>query len=48
MAKSTRISISPENTGLWGIKQSEAAAERVTELLQLDLNVEYHPTNDSK
>ena len=31
--------ITPENTGLWGVTQTEEAAKTVTELLQKDLEV---------
>lgn len=38
-ATSTRITVSPENTGLWGLIQSDEAAARTSELLEKDLNV---------
>lgn len=41
MASAHRIHISPENTGLWGVKQTDEVANKVTELLQKDLDV-YH------
>lgn len=41
MASAHRIHISPENTGLWGVKQTDEVAGKVTELLQRDLDV-YH------
>ncbi|KAK7706544.1 hypothetical protein SLS63_013932 [Diaporthe eres] len=41
MASAHRIHISPENTGLWGSKQTDEVAKKVTELLQKDLDV-YH------
>ncbi|RYO73719.1 hypothetical protein DL766_009063 [Monosporascus sp. MC13-8B] len=37
MATASKIQITPENTGLWHIKQSEPAAKKATELLQKDL-----------
>ncbi|KAI0544065.1 HypA protein [Xylaria curta] len=37
MATARTIKITPENTGLWHQKQSEAAAKKTTELLQQDL-----------
>ncbi|KAI1147522.1 HypA protein [Nemania diffusa] len=37
MATARTIHITPENTGLWHRKQSEAAAKKTTELLQEDL-----------
>ena len=42
MATARIIQITPENTGLTRIKQTEAAAKKVTELLQEDLEV-CHP-----
>lgn len=41
MASAQRIHVSPENTGLWGVKQTDEVANKVTELLQKDLEV-YH------
>ncbi|KAL2878301.1 hypothetical protein SGCOL_006270 [Colletotrichum sp. CLE4] len=38
---STRIVITPDNTGLWGIKQSDEAAKRTSELLEKDLNLHH-------
>ncbi|KAI0115516.1 HypA protein [Nemania sp. FL0031] len=37
MATARTIQIAPENTGLWHLKQTEAAAKKTTELLQVDL-----------
>ncbi|KJK78270.1 hypothetical protein H634G_06443 [Metarhizium anisopliae BRIP 53293] len=37
MSTSTKIVITPENTGLWNIQQSEEAAQAASELLQKDL-----------
>ena len=34
-----QIHISPQNTGLLGVKQTESAARKVSELLQKDLEV---------
>lgn len=39
MATARTIHITPENTGLWQIKQDEAAAKKASELLQADLEV---------
>ena len=39
MATSLRINISPDNSGLLGVKQTDASASKVTELLQEDLEV---------
>lgn len=39
MAATGTISISPDNTGLWNLKQSDDAARKVTELLQKDYEV---------
>lgn len=39
MASPTRIQISPEETGLLGLKQTPDAAAKITELLQEDLEV---------
>lgn len=39
MASTGIISIAPDNTGLWGLKQSDAAAKRTSELLQQDFEV---------
>lgn len=39
MATPTRIQISPEETGLLGLKQTPDAAAKITELLQEDLEV---------
>lgn len=39
MASAQRIHISPENTGLWGVKQTDEVAKKVTELLQRDMEV---------
>lgn len=32
-----KISVSPENTGLWHVRQTEEASKKVSELLQEDL-----------
>lgn len=37
MATASKISISPDNTGLWGIRQEESVAQKATELLQKDM-----------
>lgn len=39
MATARKIEITPENTGLWHLEQTEAAAKKITELLQDDLEV---------
>lgn len=39
MATAKTIKITPENTGLWHVKQTEAAAKKASELLQKDLEV---------
>jgi len=36
MAFARTISIAPDNTGLWGLRQSDAAAKKTSELLQQD------------
>ncbi|KAI3396354.1 hypothetical protein diail_12244 [Diaporthe ilicicola] len=41
MASPQRIHISPQNTGLWGVKQTDEVAKKTTELLQKDLET-YH------
>lgn len=46
MATAHRIHISPENTGLWGVKQTDEVANKVTELLQKDLEVNHVYFND--
>lgn len=46
MASAQRIHISPENTGLWGVKQTDEVARKVTELLQKDLEVFHVYFND--
>ncbi|KAK1492142.1 hypothetical protein CCUS01_14103 [Colletotrichum cuscutae] len=38
---STRIVITPENTGLWAVRQSDEAAKRTSELLEKDLNLHH-------
>lgn len=38
MATATKIHIAPDNTGLWGIRQNDHAAETATVLLQKDMN----------
>ena len=39
-ATAKNVHIGPDNTGLWEIKQSQAAAEKTTELLQKDIEVD--------
>lgn len=39
MATAKTFEITPENTGLWHVKQSELAAKKTSELLQKDLEV---------
>lgn len=34
-----KMHVTPDNTGLWQIKQTEAAAQKVSELLQEDMEV---------
>ncbi|RYP56837.1 hypothetical protein DL771_011612 [Monosporascus sp. 5C6A] len=46
MATASKIQITPENTGLWHIKQSEPAAKKATELLQKDLETHHVFFND--
>ncbi|KAG6356660.1 hypothetical protein INS49_014534 [Diaporthe citri] len=46
MASAHRIHISPEDTGLWGVKQTDGVAKKVTELLQKDLDVFHVYFND--
>jgi len=41
MASSTKIHISPDDTGLLGLKQTEDASRKVSELLQKDLEVRF-------
>lgn len=41
MATAHRIHITPENTGLWRVKQTDEAANKLTELLQKDLEVNH-------
>ncbi|KAK8067106.1 hypothetical protein PG997_013853 [Apiospora hydei] len=38
MATAYKIHITPDNTGLWGIRQNDQAAEAATVLLQKDMN----------
>ncbi|KAK7910926.1 hypothetical protein PG985_013407 [Apiospora marii] len=38
MATASKIHITPDNTGLWGIRQNDHAAETATVLLQKDMN----------
>ena len=47
MATAGRISIAPDNTGLWNIKQSDAAAKKTSELLQKDFETHHVYFNDS-
>ncbi|KAL2670711.1 hypothetical protein Neosp_014510 [[Neocosmospora] mangrovei] len=42
MATPYRIHITPANTGLWNIEQSEEAAQTTTETLQKDLEMPHH------
>ncbi|RSM02263.1 hypothetical protein CDV31_010983 [Fusarium ambrosium] len=42
MATPYRIHITPTNTGLWNIRQSEEAAQTVSETLQKDLEMPHH------
>ncbi|RYP59711.1 hypothetical protein DL770_010150 [Monosporascus sp. CRB-9-2] len=46
MATASKIQITPENTGLWHIKQTEPAAKKATELLQKDLETHHVFFND--
>lgn len=46
MATAHKIHISPENTGLWGVKQTDDVANKLTELLQKDLEVNHVYFND--
>ncbi|KAJ2965829.1 hypothetical protein NUW58_g10811 [Xylaria curta] len=46
MATARTIHITPENTGLWHLKQTEAAAKKTTELLQQDLEKHHCYFND--
>ncbi|KAH8772633.1 HypA protein [Diaporthe sp. PMI_573] len=46
MATAHKIHISPENTGLWGVKQTDEVANKVSELLQKDLEVNHVYFND--
>lgn len=46
MASAHKIHISSENTGLWGVKQTDEVAKRTTELLQKDLEVFHVYFND--
>ncbi|RYP69759.1 hypothetical protein DL769_005190 [Monosporascus sp. CRB-8-3] len=46
MATASKIQITPENTGLWHVKQSEPAAKKATELLQKDLENHHVFFND--
>lgn len=46
MATAYKVHITPENTGLWGIRQSDEAANKLTELLQKDLEVNHVYFND--
>ena len=34
-----KVHVTPDNTGLWHIKQTEEAAKKVSELLQEDMEV---------
>jgi hypothetical protein len=48
MASSTdfpyKMHITPDNTGLWHVKQTDEAAKKVSELLQEDLEVSPFPS----
>ncbi|RYP54420.1 hypothetical protein DL768_000791 [Monosporascus sp. mg162] len=46
MATASKIQITPENTGLWHVKQTEPAAKKATELLQKDLETHHVFFND--
>lgn len=46
MATAHKIHINPENTGLWGVKQTDDVANKLTELLQKDLEVNHVYFND--
>lgn len=46
MATAHKIHISPENTGLWGVRQTDEAANKLTELLQKDLELNHVYFND--
>ncbi|TDZ33444.1 Oxidoreductase ptaJ [Colletotrichum spinosum] len=46
MAHASKFLITKHNTGLWNVEQSEEAAEKVTELLQLDLKNHHVFLND--
>lgn len=47
MATASKIQITPENTGLWHIKQTEPAAKKATKLLQKDLETHHVFFNDN-
>jgi hypothetical protein len=40
-----KIDISPDNTGLLGLKQTDEASKKVSELLQKDLEVRFTPAD---
>ncbi|KAG8158869.1 hypothetical protein KVR01_011312 [Diaporthe batatas] len=46
MATAHRIHITPENTGLWGVRQTDEAANKLSELLQKDLELNHVYFND--
>ncbi|KAL7625541.1 hypothetical protein AAE478_004761 [Parahypoxylon ruwenzoriense] len=46
MATAHTIHITPDNTGLWGIQQTESAAKKASELLQQDLERHHVYFND--
>jgi len=37
-----KMHVTPDNTGLWRIKQTNEAAQKVSELLQKDMEVSIH------
>ncbi|KAI1505859.1 HypA protein [Biscogniauxia marginata] len=47
MATAHTIQITPDNTGLWHVRQSEPAAKKTSELLQKDLESHHVYFNDS-
>ncbi|KAI5924655.1 hypothetical protein F4810DRAFT_662673 [Camillea tinctor] len=47
MSTARTIQITPDNTGLWNIQQSEPAAKKTTELLQKDLELHHVYFNDA-
>ncbi|KAI1487490.1 hypothetical protein F5X96DRAFT_649724 [Biscogniauxia mediterranea] len=47
MSTARTIQITPDNTGLWRIRQSESAARKTSELLQKDLELHHVYFNDA-